>query len=311
MAFFLALDVGGTKTDYVLADETRELARVRTGTIKRLRTDAQTALANLEEALAELSTRSGVSMDSIIRTCVGTAGVGVPLVSEWLRESIAARVAGDLILIGDVEIALDAAFQGGPGVLAMAGTGSNVAGRTSDGTLTTAGGWGPALSDQGSGHRIGLEGLRAAFLAKDEGRPTLLFDAVLDFWQLPSLDLLVEYANGDPAPDFSRLTEVILHCANRGDEVAAAVLRKEGEALAGLVRLVIRRLQSASAAAGSSEQNTLPSIAFAGSIMEKVQPVRDALIAAVRKEFPAIHTLDGVIDPIAGAIWRARTGGRS
>jgi glucosamine kinase len=311
MAFFLALDVGGTKTDYVLADETRELARVRTGTIKRLRTDAQTATASLEEALAELSTRSGVSMDSITRTCVGTAGVSVPLVSDWLRESISARVAGDLVLIGDVEIALDAAFQGGPGVLAMAGTGSNVAGRTSDGTLTTAGGWGPTLSDQGSGHSIGLEGLRAAFLAKDEGQPTLLFDAVLDFWQLASLDLLVEYANRDPAPDFSRLTEVILRCANRGDKVAAAVLRKEGEALAWLVRLVIRRLQSASAAAGSSKQHTLPSIAFAGSIMEKVQPVRDALIAAVRKEFPAIHTLDGVIDPIAGAVWHARTSGRS
>jgi N-acetylglucosamine kinase-like BadF-type ATPase len=37
MSFFLALDAGGTKTDYVLADETRELERVRTGTIKRMR----------------------------------------------------------------------------------------------------------------------------------------------------------------------------------------------------------------------------------------------------------------------------------
>ncbi len=311
MAFFLALDVGGTKTDYVLADETRELARVRTGTIKRLRTDARTATANLEQALAELTASSGVSMDSITRTCVGTAGESVPLVSDWLRESLTARVSGELILIGDVEIALDAAFHGGAGVLAMAGTGSNVAGRTNDGKLTTAGGWGPALSDQGSGHRIGLEGLRAAFLAKDEGRSTLLLDAVLEFWQLASLDILVEYANSNPEPDFSRLTEVILRCAYRGDEVAAEVLRKEGEDLAWLVRLVIRRLQAASAAAGSSEPYRLPSLAFTGSIMEKVQPVRDALIAAVRREFPAIHTLDGVIDPLAGAVWRARTGGQA
>ena len=55
MSFFLALDAGGTKTDYVLADETRELARVRTGTIKRMRVDAGTACQNLESALAELS----------------------------------------------------------------------------------------------------------------------------------------------------------------------------------------------------------------------------------------------------------------
>jgi glucosamine kinase len=311
MAFFLALDAGGTKTDYVLADETRELARTRTGTIKRLRTDAQTATAHLEDALAQLSARSGISMDSVTRTCIGTAGESVPLVTNWLRKSIAARVAGELILISDVEIALDAAFQGGAGVLVLAGTGSNVAGRTIGGTLLTAGGWGPALADYGSGHKIGLECLRAAFLAKDEGRSTLLLDAVLEFWQLASLDLLVEYANRNPSPDFSSLTEVVLRCANKGDEIAAAVLKKEGEGLAWLVRLVLHRLQSSSATSGLDEQHTLPSIAFAGSIMEKVQPVRGALIASVRKEFPAIHTLDGIIDPIAGAVWRARTGVRS
>jgi glucosamine kinase len=306
MAFFLALDAGGTKTDVVVSDETRELARVRTGTIKRLRTDAATATANLEAALNELAARTGISMQSITRTCVGTAGETVPLVKDWLRESITARVSGELILLGDVEIALDAAFFGRPGVLAMAGTGSNVAGRMCDGTLTTAGGWGPALSDQGSGHRIGTEALRAMFLAKDEGKKTLLLDAVLEFWQLGSLDLLIEYANRQPAPDFSRLTELVLRCAEAGDAVAAAVLQREGEELGYLVRLVVRRLEKMSTSLGSSKLQSLPALAFTGSIMERVPPVRESLIAAVRAEFPEIETRDGVIDPIVGAVWRAR-----
>jgi glucosamine kinase len=304
MAFFLALDIGGTKTDYLLADETHELARVRTGTIKRMRTDASTAAANLDHALADLTTRTGISMQTITHTCIGTAGETVPLVTNWLREAFASRVSGALTLLGDVEIALDAAFQGGVGVLAMAGTGSNVAGRMPNGTLVTAGGWGPELADQGSGHKIGREGLRAAFLAKDEGRPTILLNAILDFWQLASISLLVEHANSRPSPDFSRLTEVILHCANQGDAVAAEVLRREGEDLAWLVRVVLRRLQSAPLTGNTS---ALPNLAFTGSIMEKVQPVRDALIASVRTEFPTIQTLNGVIDPIAGALWRART----
>jgi len=299
MAYFLALDIGGTKTDYLLADETHELARVRTGTIKRMRTDASTAATNLDQALAQLTALSGVSPQAITRTCIGTAGETVPLVTDWLREAFAARVSGDLLLLGDVEIALDAAFQGGIGVLAMAGTGSNVAGRMPDGTLVTAGGWGPELADQGSGHKIGREGVRAALLARDEQRPTLLLDAVLDFWQLTSLDLLIEFGNSRPAPDFSRLTEVVLRCATAGDAVATEVLRREGEDLAHLVRVVFRRIHAAA-------PNTLPSLAFTGSIMEKVLPVRDALIAAVRSEFPTLHTLEGVIDPIAGALWRAR-----
>ena len=308
MAFFLALDVGGTKTDYVLADDTRTLARVRTGTIKRMRTDADTAAANLEQALSELSALTGVSMHSVTRTCVGTAGETVPLVTDWLRAAIASRVSGDLILIGDVEIALDAAFQDGSGVLVLAGTGSNVAGRTHDGRLTTAGGWGPALADQGSGHRIGQEALRAAFLARDEGRPTQLLEAVLEFWQLAGIDLLIEHANSRPGPDFSSLTPLVLRHAQGGDKVAAAVLRREGEDLAWLVRLVLRRLQQSALSSGADTQLAPPALAFAGSIMEYISPVREALIAAVRQEFPTIQALDGVIDPIDGALWRARTG---
>jgi glucosamine kinase len=303
MSFFLALDAGGTKTDYVLADETHELARVRTGTIKRMRVDAATACHNLESALAELSARTGVSMKAVTRTCVGTAGETVPLVKDWLRESITARVGGGLLILGDVEIALDAAFPGRAGVLVLAGTGSNVVGRTSQGELISAGGWGPMLADQGSGHMIGQQCLRAIFLAKDEERETLLAPAVLDFWQLSSLDQLVEYANTLPAPDFSTLMGIIMSCAELGDEIALAVLRQQGEELAYLVRLVIRRLRRA-----ATEDDWTPPIAFAGSILENVPPLRDALISAVQREFPLVQAPDGGVDPIEGALWRARTG---
>jgi glucosamine kinase len=301
MAFFLGLDAGGTNTTYVLADETQELVRVRGGTIKRMRTDAGTATGNLDQALAEVTARTGVSMKAIVRTCIGTAGNTVPPVTDWLRDSFAARVSGEMILLGDVEIALDAAFHGGPGVLVLAGTGSNVAGRTHDGRLITAGGWGPALADQGSGHRIGHHALRAAFLAIDEGRSTRLIDAFIEYWKLSSMDLLVEYANSQPAPDFSQLTQLVVRVASAGDEVAAEVLKQEGEDLASLVRLVIRRMTFC-----ADLPENMPEIAFAGSIMEKVNPVRDALIASVQQEFPGIGTLDGVIDPVAGAVWRAR-----
>jgi glucosamine kinase len=267
VSFFLAVDSGGTKTDYVLADETRELARVRTGTIKRMRTDAGTASRNLNSALRELTALSGVSMHSIARTCVGTAGESVPLVADWLRGAIMSRVSGELMLLGDVEIALDAAFPGEAGVLVLAGTGSNVADRLSRGALISAGGWGPVLADQGSGHKIGMEGLRAAFLARDEGRFTRLLQGVMDFWWLTTLDLLVEHANRIPPPDFSELAELVLRAAELGDEVAAEVLHKEGEALAYLAQLVMRRLQNI-----AGNHKWVPPIAFAGSIMEKVSP---------------------------------------
>jgi glucosamine kinase len=304
MSYFLAIDAGGTKTDYVLADETQELARVRSGTIKRMRTDEDSAARNLHQALAELTTVSGIPMSAIGRTCIGTAGETVRLVTDWLRAAFGARVAGELILLGDVEIALDAAFFGQPGVLVLAGTGSNVAGRDVNGAVSRAGGWGPALADQGSGNRIGQNALRAMFLGLDEGRPTSLLAAVKDFWKLHSIDEIIGCANQIPSPDFSQLTHLVLRCAEDGDEISQIVLQKEGEDLGYLVRLVMRRL-----CAASPDREWIPQLAFTGSIMEKIDRLRGSLIASVQSEFPTLQVVDGVVDPIAGALWRARAGG--
>jgi glucosamine kinase len=303
LAFYLALDVGGTKTEYVLADDTHELARVRGGTIKRMRTDANTATGNLDKALAELTALTGVPMKSITRSCVGAAGVTVAMVTDWIREAFAQRVGGSLLLVGDVEIALDAAFFGGPGVLVMAGTGSNVAGRTTAGDLATAGGWGPALADQASGNRIGHQALRDTFFAIDEGRTTTLLPAILDLWQLPDLDSLIGYANQVPAPDFTRLAPVVMKCAAEGDAVAQNVLHREAEELAHLAHLVIDRIRRA-----DERPHWLPDLAFTGSILEHVLPIREGIAEALHRDLPSLKVLPGVVDPILGALWRARIG---
>lgn len=301
MAFFLGIDAGGTKTDYALAKDSEIIARVRSGSIKRMRVDAQTAAHHLEGALKELTAITGIPLTEIRQTCVGTAGETVPLVTDWLRAEIPARVGGGLLVLGDVEIALDAAFHGQPGVLVLAGTGSNVAGRTPVGRVVTAGGWGPALADQGSGHRIGKQALRALCLARDEEKPTLLLSAVLAFWQLSSFDDLVAYANALPGPDFSQLVRTIVQCADQGDEAAQSVLNEQGRELAHLVCILTQRIFKE-----AGDALFQPQLAFAGSIMEKVSRVRNALIDFVREQYPQIRVHDGVVDPVDGALWRAR-----
>ncbi len=302
MAFYLAVDAGGTKTEYLLGDEHVELARVRTGTIKRMRTDEATAARNLEAGLSNLSSLAGISMREVRATCIGAAGSTVPLVSGWLTTAFTERVGGSLCLVGDVEIALDAAFAGAPGVVAIAGTGSNVAGRDRQGRVSTVGGWGPALSDQASGHRVGLQALRALFLALDEERPTSLLGAVLQRWELPGVQQLVGFANRVPAPDFSELAPVVVACAKVGDAVAISVIQQEAEEMAHLMRLMVARLRRS-----SEERDWIPEVAFAGSMLEHVPMLREDVIAALRRELPTLEARDGVVDPLLGALWRART----
>jgi N-acetylglucosamine kinase-like BadF-type ATPase len=300
MPYFLAMDAGGTKTEYVLADETRLLARVQSETIKLMRTPVEKATANLDGAFRELESLSGVSLRNITSTCVGTAGNTVPLVTDWLRFELGRRVGGDLLLLGDVEIALDAAFPGEPGILVLAGTGSNAAGRTREGLIFGAGGYGPVLSDQGSGHRIGSQALRAVFIAIDEQRHTELLDAILQFWKLRDTDELISYANTCPASQFSGLARVVLNCAESGDPLAKEVLEEQGKELAYLALLLHRHLLKVDGALWK------PKVAFAGSILQHVHPLREALLKTLFAEIPDLYTRPGVVDAIEGALWRAR-----
>ena len=302
MPYFLGVDAGGTKTDFLLGDETRELARVRVGSIKRMRVSAQEAERNLCEALAALTEVSGVSMETLAHCRVGAAGNTVALVTDWMREAFARHVGGGLSIVNDVEIALDAAFQGGRGVLVLAGTGSNIAARSVTGEIVTAGGWGPALADHGSGHTVGLLGLRHCFLAIDRQQPTIMLQKILDFWALKSVDELVAYANQQPAPDFSRLAPIIFDSAGHGDPAALAVIRLCSEDLAEQISLVIERLSCLEGKSGF----VLTAIAYTGSVITQGTSLRTAVQEALRQRWSGVEWLQTAADPPVGALWGAR-----
>src|SRR5665213_3333877 len=117
MAYYMGLDAGATKTDCALAEDDTILARAAGGTIKTLQASPREAAENLDALLKNIAAQSGVSLDSITCTCVGLAGYSVPRVLEWARQALRARIGGEILLVGDEEIALDAAFRGGAGVL--------------------------------------------------------------------------------------------------------------------------------------------------------------------------------------------------
>ncbi len=302
MQYFLALDAGGTKTDCVLADEERQLVRVQEGTIKVLRADVELARRNLESLLAKVAKESGVDLKCVVQTCIGTSGSSVPFVAKWIHDNLQSRVGGEVELCGDEIIALDAAFHGGSGVLVIAGTGSNIVGRSKSGKLTGAGGTGPVLADEGSGHWIGHQALRHAFRALDERRPSRLLDDVLHFWSLARIEDLIGKANAADAPDFSTLTPLVVAAAENGDQVAQEVLELGGRELARQVLLVIDRIREMD----DLTEDAVPSVAFTGSVVKNVHQVRSAMILALKEKYPSVCVLPEAVDPVLGALWRAR-----
>jgi N-acetylglucosamine kinase-like BadF-type ATPase len=321
MPLYLAIDAGGTKTRCLLADASRVLACASTGTVKLMRVSEAEADARLRAILDEVASAAGASLANITRTCFGLAGLSSPTVRAWATHAVSASVGGSLLLCGDEEIALDAAFAGGPGILVIAGTGSNAIGRAPGGSLHGAGGWGPVLGDEGSGYWIGLEAIRAALRAQDRapvpaatqtGRAaaaSMLLREIQAHWNLASLGDLVALGNlrapsaTSAPPDFAALAPVVAQCAAQGDALAPRILQHAGEELADLVALVARKMS------GQASPGAIPSeipVAFTGSVLASIAPVRDAMISRLAGTLPAARVRAEVVDPLDGALWRAR-----
>jgi glucosamine kinase len=303
MSLFLAIDAGGTKTRCLLADETRILAHAVTGSVKLMRVGETEASSRLRAVLTEVSLSAGVDLNDVTQTCIGLAGFSIEAVREWAKRELDDIVGGDLILVGDQEIAFDGAFHGGPGILIIAGTGSNVLGRAADGAMYSAGGWGPALGDEGSGFWIGQEALRAGFWAEDRGVATTLLTEIGKFWGTKSLGEIVEMANARPGPDFPALAPIVVRCADEGDELAVAVLERAGVELAEQVALVALKMKEC----GGKRR---VEAAYTGSVLEHISLVRSSLIATLKKLSPAVKVREGAVDSLEGALWRAREAGK-
>ncbi|HEY2037372.1 MAG TPA: BadF/BadG/BcrA/BcrD ATPase family protein [Steroidobacteraceae bacterium] len=299
MTYFLGIDAGGTSTRAALADDTHVLGRAKSGSIKLMRVSAVQAEANLRWLIAELTKSSGIAITEVASTCVGIAGNSVSSVTGWVWQTLGPILRGDLCVCGDVDIALDAAFPGEAGVLVIAGTGSNILGRTSQGELVTVGGWGPLLADEGSGHWIGQQALREALRQQDEQGSSKLLNALAAEWRADMLEQLVEIAHAIPPPDFAALTSSVVAMAAKSDPLAKAVLRAGGRALGRDASLALRKMLALEPAAPRR-------VAYTGSVLEHIPLVRQSMITRIRHDYPGTTILPRAVDPTEGALWRAR-----
>ncbi|HYK35971.1 N-acetylglucosamine kinase [Alloacidobacterium sp.] len=300
MALYLGFDAGGTKTDCALADENSILARAQNSSIKPLRVSTAQAEANMRALLEEITRQSGADLKQVAVSCVGTAGLRFPQTKEWMQQIISRHSGGEILVCGDEATALDAAFPGQAGVLVIGGTGSNILGRTSAGETFNVGGWGSALGDEGSGYWIGHEGLKNALRAHDFQQPTMIVEKVMRFWSAPTLGDLAEIGNQTPFPDFSLLAPIIVECAEAGDAVALEVLQLGGQMLGENAVHAVRRLRALEPDA------PLPGIAYVGGILKSVGFVRESMIETIHRGLPMVKVLPEAVDPVIGALWRAR-----
>ena len=300
MSFYLGIDGGGTKTRCALGDETTVVATSISGGSNVVRAGEAKAREALHTAVRQVCATSEISPEQIRRICIGASGAARPEIAAKIRGILNELTPAAVEVVGDMVIALEAAFGSGPGVIAIAGTGSIGWGRDVAGRTARAGGWGFAISDEGSGHWIGRRAISAILQAHDEGQESVLTAMVVHAWNLSTLDELVQRANALPPPDFPRLFPAVLRAAAQADPTARKLLTDAAIHLANLAAMVIPRL--------AAEPPYVP-VAKPGSVIRKSAEVRQVFYNSLQTNFPGIAVRPNLVDPVEGALALARRAG--
>lgn len=255
----------------------------------------------LSAAIHEACVSAGISPRQIVRTCAGITGAARAEIATVMRSLISSIVGGQIDVVADIDIAFEAAFGQQPGVMVIAGTGAIAYGRNGHGLTARASGWGPAVSDEGSGHWIGAEAVRLALRAYDRGENPGLLSEVIAKLEATNFEDFIVRVNATPAPDFSVLFPIVLSCADNGDAVATEILCRAARELAFSANLVIEKLFVTKSC----------SVATHGGVFASSAMLKQSFVDELRTRAPQAAILDRVVDPALGALQMARANSKA
>lgn len=287
MSFFLGIDGGGSKIECVLADDAGAvLARALGDGANLGRISAGDLQAKLSACTQELKRVTGLREVAPVVVCAGFAGASEPAAREMAREVLVRLFHPQkLFVIGDMEVALEAAVGAGPGVVLVAGTGSIAYGRNSSGRCARAGGHGPGKGDEGSGYDIGRRAVQAAQGALLESQPRTDLAGVLpQALGVERAEDLRVWLSPEKATKLASLVPVVVMAARNGDQEAGKILTGAGASLAALAVEVLRELDLVGAR---------PRVATHGGVFAACEE----LLADVRARILAA-ALDAVVEPL-------------
>jgi N-acetylglucosamine kinase-like BadF-type ATPase len=298
---YLGIDGGGTKTTCAVGDEARLIAAATGGPSNIVRVGEVQARESLHRAVHQACAASGITPQQVMHTCIGGSGAARPELAAIVRGILAEILLTPIDVVGDMEIALHAAFDDVPGVIVIAGTGSIAYGRDKMGKTLRAGGWGFEIGDEGSAHWIGRAAVSAVLRASDRDgddkvASSPLAKGLFKAWGVSSLSDLARAANSVPGPDFAALFRAVVASE---DELAREVLGKAGRELADVAAVVIRRLFC------EDDPGSVP-VAMIGGVFRHAALVREAFYNELQMVAPDAWVMPQVVEPVEGALRMAR-----
>lgn len=293
----IGIDGGGSKTLVLLADSAGNiLGKGESGPSNYQAVGQVKARQAILAAVAAAFQDANRSIQPPAVLCAGLAGVDRQSDQEWVLSWLGKETqARQIILVNDAILLLWAGTPSGWGIGLVSGTGSMCIGRSPDGIMARAGGWGYLLGDEGSGYAIGLAALHAVTQSADGRAPeTILLERILQKWGGDTPQNLVPMVYNQPITrqDIAGLAPLVIKAATDGDQVSKAILDQAVQDLALAVLAVTQKLNL---------KETVP-WAVGGGLLIHCDLLVEGIISATQKSGITLNPVTKVDQPVLGAV---------
>ncbi len=303
MRHYMGLDVGGTKTHCLIADESGEakgFGRGGTGNYEYHGVEAA-AVENFKAVVTALES-AGLPLGAISAIGMGVAGADLPEDFVMLEREIYTPLFGGIprVFKNDSMAGLRGGSRGPHGIVIACGTGAVCAGRNASGRETRVGGLGPEFGDKCTGTSIGEEGLRTVWRARDGiVPPTLLTDKFLAQSGCGDIEelFLNLYRRQMTVAQLGPMAKLVFDAAVDGDPAACDILDCGGRYLGAMVNAVARRLEM------TREEFEVVKV---GGVFNGASPILvEAMRATVWGLCPGAVLVRPAFEPVVGALLMA------
>jgi N-acetylglucosamine kinase-like BadF-type ATPase len=252
----VGVDGGGTSTvAWASASDEPERRGVGEAGPSHVKSVGQTAAV---AAIRDAASRAVAALDlppdtPLDAACLGIAGIDNDADRDLLRNDLE-HLAGCLTILNDTELVLAAGTPEGWGIAVIGGTGANCYGRTPEGRMAMAGGWGHLIGDDWSAYGVALAALRALVRSHDGRSPlppedsSALLAAVRETLGASTVDELISTLYS-PEMDRTRIAslsrpivEAVEHAPAVAPRLFARLLDHAASEIALAVEAVARRL---------------------------------------------------------------------
>lgn len=237
MEYFIGMDGGGTKTACLAVDSTGKAVYNTIGGPSNFLMLGDDKVARMLLSLIEECRENLKCEYSDFRGIVlGTTGAGRRHDAERLESAFASLAAEKGLSMpfhveSDARVALEGAFSGKPGSILIAGTGSIMFGKDSQGNIHRVGGFGRFIGDQGSGYALGRRGLTMVAKEMDgRGDTTLLTELVRDKFSITNAPEIITAIYGNNF-DMASVAPLVMQAAEQDDDVCLNIVEEETQEL--------------------------------------------------------------------------------